>query len=118
MDTNIIVFSGRADELPFQDEIEDRYVSKNLTHFASELLEMGIPDEEELEQALDRAQRALCTAHFPCAHHFRKVYIADPYGLRNDWLVSDLALRLIILNADVDNPLVARMQLELLIHHS
>jgi len=34
--------------------------------------------------------------------------------LKSDWLVSDLGMRLIIMNADVSNPVTARLQVELL----
>ena len=96
------------------DEFEERVVDSSLHHYASELLDKGLHDEAELEDALHKAMTALCAAHLPCQRHIKKVFISYGDNIRNDWRVSDLALGLIIMNADVSNPLVARLQVELL----
>lgn len=96
------------------DEIEDRLTERELHHYASCLLEKGLNDETELESALQKAVTALSAAHLPATKHFKKVYICVSGELKRDWLVSDLALRLIMMNADVSNPVVARLQIQVL----
>jgi hypothetical protein len=96
------------------DEIEDRMIDRELTHYASCLLEKGLHDEAELQFALKKAVTALSTAHLPATHHFKKVFICVGSELKSDWLVSDLGLKLILMNADVSNPVVARLQIEVL----
>ena len=100
---------------PAMDDIEDKLADLAFTHYASQLLEKGLNDEHELEEALNKAIRALRAAKLPAYRHFKKVYIAKQEGLSSDWLVSDLGFRLIIMNADVSNPIVAQMQIGLLL---
>jgi|SRR5882672_633838 len=96
------------------DDIEDKLGDMAFTHYASQLLENGLRGEEELEAALDKAITALRAAHLPAYKHFREVFICKQEGVSKDWLVSDLGFRLIIMNADVSNPAVAKWQVEVL----
>ena len=96
------------------EELEERIAEKELVNYASELLDKGIKDEEELEIAMHKAITALSTAHLPASHHFKKIFISVGHDIKNDWLVSDLGLRLIMMNADVSNPVVAKLQIEIL----
>jgi len=114
MTDSMVLYSSRFDYSTFLDEFEERIADSALHHYASELLEKGLHDEEELKQALQKAITALCAAHMSCRQHVKKVFISYGDNIRNDWLVSDLALRLIIMNADVSNPVIARLQVELL----
>jgi hypothetical protein len=98
------------------DELEEKLIQLELTHYASWLLENGLHDMDELECALQKAITALNAAHLPANHHFKKIFICCSGELQEDWLVSDLGLRLIIMNADVSNPVVARLQIEVLSH--
>jgi len=95
------------------DDIEEMLATKDLTHYASQLLQNGLQDDE-LDEALCRAIKAVTTARLPVTRHFKKVFISYGGEIKKDWLVSDLGLRLIVLNADVENPLVARLQVEIL----
>lgn len=96
------------------EDIEERLAEKELVHYASKLLEQGLQDERELEKALRKAIIALNAAHLPATRHFRKVFVSVGHDIKNDWLVSNLGLRLIMMNADVSNPVVARLQIEIL----
>lgn len=96
------------------DEIEDRMVERELHHYASCLLEKGLQDEEDLELALKKAVIAMNAAHLSATRHFKKVFICVGGEIKRDWLVSDLGLKLIMMNADVSNPVVARLQIEIL----
>jgi hypothetical protein len=96
------------------DEMEDKLSDKELTHYASWLLEKGLHDETELEDAMRKAITALSAANLSATKHFKKVFICCSGELKRDWRVSDLGLRLIMMNADVSNPVVARLQIEIL----
>jgi hypothetical protein len=114
MAKNIVVYSSRFDNHSHLfDEIEERFADKAMHHYASELLEKCLKDEQELETAMQRTMIALCGAHLSCREHVKKVFVSYGDSIRNDWLVSDLAFRLIIMNADVSNPIVARLQVEI-----
>ena len=115
MTQHLVLYSSYIDtHSALLDEFEERVADSALHHYASELLEKGLHDEDELEEALQKAITALCAAHLPCRRHIKKVFISDTDSIRNDWLVSDLAFRLIMVNADVSNPNVAKLQVELL----
>jgi hypothetical protein len=94
-------------------ETEDRIIFGGLTHYASHLLEKCFHDRLELERSMQKAITALTAARLPASRHFRAVFVGER-ELQQDWLVSDLGLRLIILNADVSNPIVGRLQVEIL----
>jgi hypothetical protein len=98
----------------FSNEIEDALLVHTLTHYAGRLIGKAMKNAEDLETALAKSITAVAAAHLPAAHHFRRVYVSDVTGIRTDWLVSDLGLRMLILNADVSNPLVAQLLVNLL----
>ena len=94
-------------------EIEDRMACCALTHYASELLEKCFHDQHELELSLQKAVIALKSANEPVSHHFRTVYLSGD-ELTQDWMISNVGLRLLLINADVSNPLVAKLLLNIL----
>ncbi|HEX6191633.1 MAG TPA: hypothetical protein VFZ42_04680 [Chitinophagaceae bacterium] len=100
--------------------LEDKLVDRNLMHYASSLLEKGLQDADELNMALCKALTALDSAQVPAYMHFKKVFVSRGHDIVTDWLVSTLALRLIMLNANVTNPVVAHLQIEVLSnnHHN
>jgi hypothetical protein len=104
-------FDEHADELV---EMEDRIICGGLTHYASRLLEKCFQDKTELERSLQKAFRALRSANLPVSKHFRTVFVCGN-ELTADWMISDLGLRLLLINADVSNPVVARLQVQILI---
>ena len=97
------------------DDIGERLAALELTHYASQLLEKGLHDEE-LEMAMHKAIKVLTAARFPSIRHFKKIFISQGGEIKKDWLVSELGIKLIMLNADVENPVVARLQIEILSH--
>src|SRR5882757_1410592 len=83
-----------------------------LTYYASHFLVNGL-QAEELETAVRKSITACATAGVPVNHHFKHIFICA-IEIKKEWLVSDLAMQLILLNADVSNPLVARHQISIL----
>jgi hypothetical protein len=114
METTLIVYPSYYDRHSILDEIEEQLNEQCLVHYASFLLEKGLPDEDELEVAVQKAIITVTAARLPAHCHFRKIFVWDDHEMKTDWLVSDLGLRLILMNANVSNPLVARWQVEIL----
>ena len=102
-------FDSHADEL---FEMEDRIICGSLTHYACSLIEKCFHDRIELQQSLQKTFAALRAANQPVTRHFRTVFVCGS-ELRSDWMISDLGLRLLLINADVTNPLVAKLQFQL-----
>ncbi len=97
-----------------RNDLEEALSVLNLHHYASLLLRMGFGDEVYLQQALQKAITACKAANLPANRHFKLVFICSGNNIREDWLVSDLGLQLILLNADVSNPKAARWQIQIL----
>jgi len=101
----------------YDDAIEqfvDSVISRELSHFASELLQWGFHNPAEIEQSIHRAIRVCRSASIPVRSNFSPVFVCTEHAVVRDWRLSETALRLAIINADVNNPLVARVQLELI----
>ncbi|MBN8880187.1 MAG: hypothetical protein J0I32_21765 [Sphingobacteriales bacterium] len=108
----LIRYSGQ--EFRVFQELEDRVIEKNLTHYASWLLGRGLSSQDELEEALNKAMNALGSARLACYRHFKKIYISQRGQLKPDWLVSDLGMRMIIMHTDAGNPAMASLQVQVL----
>lgn len=114
MTSNMIPYPSYSDLNSILDDLEDRWFERTLTHYASHLLGKGVLDQDDLEAALRKAIIVVATAMPPVTHHFKKIYVFDGIAIKTDWLVSDLGLQMILMNADVSNPEVARLQVQLL----
>ena len=106
--------ASRYDYFSFLADLDDDMVSAHLIHYASRLLGNGLYDEAGLEQALHKALIACRSAGLPVSRNFKTIFVCSGSGISMDWLVSDLGLQLILLNADVSNPLVAKLQVQVL----
>jgi DNA-damage-inducible protein D len=95
--------------------IEELHYSRiPLRHLASELLgEFGF-DDEHMKDALDKAFELCMVMDIPITLHFRKVYVYEGEELKTDWMLSDLASYLVLVNGDIHNPNVAKARLYLL----
>lgn len=95
------------------DDFRDNFTDLGLRHFAGELLSYGIRNAAELERAVERAMTVCHAARIPLRANFRQVYTCYNGAMICDWRLSDLARRLVLLNADPDNPFMAKLQIEL-----
>jgi hypothetical protein len=95
------------------DDIREILISRQLIHYAGSLREGCMLEDIELEKAVQKALVVCVTAGISPAEHFKSIFIYAGEALKKDWLVSDLGLQLILLNADIANPVVARLQVEL-----
>ena len=96
------------------DDVREILISRQLIHYAGSLCQRCMLDDGALEKAVRKALVVCVTAGISPAEHFRSVFVYAGDALKKDWLVSDLGLQLITLNADVTNPVIARLQIELL----
>lgn len=98
------------------DEIIDElhYSRFPMRHLASELLGEYGYDDENMKDALDKALELCMVMDIPIALHFRKVYLYEGESLKTDWMLSDLASYLVLVNGDIHNPNVAKARLYLL----
>ncbi|MEQ9403592.1 MAG: damage-inducible protein D [Cyclobacteriaceae bacterium] len=87
-----------------------------LIYKASQLCSSGIINSEELLNAIERAMKVCILGGLSVHNHFRAFYIADEnrHEMQKDWRLSKLAYALLILNSDVENPIVGKLQIELL----
>ena len=80
-------------------------------HYASELKkQFGFEQDEEFEQALERALKVCGSLAISVEDNFSSVYRFNSIGLIRDWKLSNLACYLIIVNANPENSNVARAQ--------
>lgn len=94
----------------FQDAIEERA----LQFKASELAGTGLMDASEVASAVEKAIKVCQAGGISLRGNFRKIYIVNPDGIVSDWMLSSLARKLVVLNANAGNPVIARVQLSLL----
>ena len=85
-----------------------------LRHLASELVNEFGYEEEHMKNALEQAFELCFVTDIPIDLHFKKVYLYEGNALRTDWMLSDLASYMVLMNGDVHNPNVARARLYLL----
>jgi hypothetical protein len=104
--------SDTSDSLSAMD-VEEMFFAFRQRYYASRLLLNGVHDEAELEVAVQKAITACLVAGLPLRLHFKNIFVCSG-EIKKDWLVSALALQLILLNAEVSNPLVAALQVGIL----
>lgn len=111
---DLIIYPSYADTYTnVIDDIREILISRQLIHYAGSLQERAMLAEEELEEAVQKALMVCVSAGVSPTEHFKSIFVYAGEALKKDWLVSDLGLQLILLNADIGNPVVARLQVEL-----
>lgn len=96
------------------EEFVDAYILDSLQYRVSDFFDLGMEDEDELAEAINRAIRVCKSSGVSVEENFRSIYIVGEHGILRDWMLSILARRLILLNANPSNPIVARLQIKLL----
>jgi hypothetical protein len=109
----VIYHSANPYPVSFWQDIEDLFFRRQCTHYVSQILPQEIIEADDLEQAVTRAINACALAGLPVHRHFQSIYVCAE-EIQKDWLVSDLAFQLIVLNANTANSIIAGMQVELL----
>jgi hypothetical protein len=96
------------------DDFEDLLIKQDLIHYTSTLLNKGLDDEADLEEATKKAITVCMVGGLQPRNHFRRIFVCSEGHIKRDWLVSYLGLQLIILNGGVSRPVVARLQIQIL----
>ena len=98
------------------DEFMEALTDQELHFMASTLEDVGFEPSEEITHAVERAMRICNNCGVPVREHFKTIYIADEaqHTVKKDWKLSKLAYSLTMLNGATDNPIVGRIQLEML----
>lgn len=104
----ILHHSANPYPVSFWQDIEDLFFRRQCTHYVSQVMQQGIITADDLEQAVTKAIKTCALAGLPVHRHFQSIYVCDK-ETQKDWLVSDLAFQLIVLNANATNPIIAKM---------
>ena len=96
----------------FRNAVEDM----RLIFKASRLCEAGMTSLDELTRAVEQAMKVCIIGGIPIRNHFKAYYIADENHreMIKDWKLSKLGFALVMLNGDIENPMVGKLQLELI----
>ncbi|GIV34293.1 MAG: hypothetical protein KatS3mg031_1828 [Chitinophagales bacterium] len=93
----------------FEDFL-DSIIEQQLRYFASQLRFMGIHDPATIEHSVSRAMMVCKAAQIPLRENFKSVYICTENSIKRDWRLSELAMKLVIINSDITKPMVAETQ--------
>ena len=98
------------------DRFLDALLDADLTFYASELRDIGLGDDEDIRQAVERAVQICNASAISVRKNFKCVYRWDRerHTVTCDWRLSPMARKLVIMNGNASNPLVAKVQLTLL----
>jgi hypothetical protein len=91
---------------------EEVLVDRRLRHLATELALFGIKDPAEIMEAIEKAMKVCQTAGVPVAENFKPVFFCKRNNIFRDWRLSDLAMKLAILNAGIHHEIVSRTQVD------
>jgi len=97
---------------PYEDVFERPLYNIPLRHMASELMkDFGFANTAELNDSLQRTFEVCLIMNIPITDHFKKVYLYANHDLTTDWLLSDLATYLLLMNGNNRNYNVARARM-------
>jgi hypothetical protein len=96
--------------------LEDALNERNLIFTAASLTNMGFESMDEIAQAVERAITICNCNGLSVTEHFKTVYISDhdSHTVRRDWKLSKLGYTLVMMNGSCENPVVGRLQIEML----
>lgn len=114
MKNNGLTNTKHQDSIYYCKEFINNYYSSGLRYRASDLISIGL-SPHDLEVALRRAMTTCRVAGKQIRKHFLPIYTSIGGKLVRDCKLSRLAYTLVLLNANVQNPSVARFQLKVLV---
>ena len=115
MQYNIIDFRTLPESVNSR-EIEEAINDRKLLFKAGSLIEIGFASMPEVTAAVERAMKVCYNNGLDIQEHFKAIYISDndKHTICRDWKLSKLAYTLVMINGACDNPMVGRLQLEIL----
>lgn len=109
----IIVYHDRYYSEDSLEEFLDVLFYRGMDYFASDLLDKGLTPKD-LSEAIKRSMLAGKTAGLELRRHFIPVYTQFEGALVKDCKLSKLGYALLLMNANVANPVVANWQVQVL----
>jgi hypothetical protein len=98
------------------DAFEEAMIDHKLVFNARSLCDVGFEPNNEVTAAVERAMRICSSNGLSIKEHFKTIYISDSdtHTVQRDWKLSKLAYTLAMMNGASDNPMVGRLQFEVL----
>lgn len=93
----------------------DTFHATELRCYASEFVMDFDLEEVAINEAIERAVLVCRSSHIPPYRHFRKVYRFVDGVIIKDWRLSPYACFLVLVNADPNNPMIAKFQSSLIV---
>lgn len=112
---DVIIYREDYDTETSIEHFLNALFQQQLTYFASDLLEHGL-SPASITNAVRKAMLAARAAKLNLRQHFQLLYTATHENLIRDCKLSRLGYALVLLNADVKNPMTASWQIKVLKH--
>ena len=98
-------------------KIAEIEAEKNLIYYASEVAEeVGFASFDELQESITRSMAVCIAVGLPIKNNFGRIFKSTSIGIVVDWRLSLLAYRLVQINGNTSNNLVAELQIKILKH--
>jgi len=111
---NLIIYKKRYPNASFITNFRTQYYfNKEMKHLASDLLEDGFTPPQ-ITKAVQKAMAAARTANLAIEQHFFPVYTDLEGNLVKDCKLSNIGYGLVLMNGNVNLPIVAEWQLKIL----
>jgi hypothetical protein len=110
---NITVYQNQINDAAFL-HFRELMMDRELCYLASDLYAFGLDDAHDLNDAIIRAISVCKAVGIPVRANFKMVFTSRDGAVYCDWKLSSLGRKLLILNANPNNPFVAKMQIKLL----
>jgi hypothetical protein len=111
---SIVEQSPARDHL--SDLLEEAMSERQFFFNASSLRNIGFNSPVEIAEAVERAISVCNCSGLSANEHFKAVYLSDndSHTLCKDWRLSRFGYTLVMLNGSCENPVVGRLQIEML----
>lgn len=96
------------------EQFDEAYYHSKMTHYASEIIADYNLSDTEFSEALERTYNVFNTLNLNTDHHIRKIYKTENHQIVYDFKLSPQAYALLLLNSSTHNPLIAKIQYELI----
>lgn len=110
---NIVIFQQEDNLAESLGNFRDMFFSSRMKYLASDLLQEGL-SPAEIRKSVQKAMTTCRTAELEIRQHFVPVYTQVDGMLVNDCKLSRLGYGLVLLNAEVNNPIAARWQIQVM----
>jgi hypothetical protein len=98
------------------DLLEEAMNERHLLFSANSLRNVGFDSPADIAKAVERAISICICSGLSATEHLKAIYLSDNdcHTLYKDWRLSRFAYTLVMLNGSCENPVVGRLQIEML----